>query len=514
MPAPMHPDDPTPADGDNRAPTLTRRGTRKLARIYLDASAPAAALEALSGLGSKSSDRETMLLRAEAMLGLGRAPEADALLGRVIIPLPSAADTAPSLHEVAILPRWTVDTPERRMSRRDRLDLSRFLLQLRVLHRTGRYRFVVGLGRAFFSTRDLAPGVLVARIASVVAQSMLALRRPVEARALYGNVLALYDGLHSDEGVADTLLGMANTLLLECRWNEADKLYEEANSRYRRMGQLDKALACMVNLGVLRVTRGDLASGRALLLQALDQCTRAGDERRMSTVHLGLALAEIRVGDFAAARPRLLGALRRARLGNVPRDRALACRLLGLLFIHLRRFRRAHLVLAAGLSIAREIAPDGDLCFEILRTQAELALTERRMREARRLAEESQALSLAYGDMCEAAAAERTFAECDAAEGHIETALGRIRSARSLLGRLGETYERARLALLELRLEAKRQGMSVDQVREGLQDVRRAFHGHPRAPILREARGVLAAVRRSLLARTAAPGTTRLAIPR
>jgi hypothetical protein len=239
-----------------------------------------------------------------------------------------------------------------------------------------------------------------------------------------------------------------------------------------------------------------------------------GEERRVSTVHLGLALAEIRIGDFASARPRLLAALRRARLGDAPRDRVLACRLLGLLLIHLRRFRRAHLVLAAGLSIAREIAPDGDLCFEILRTQAELALTERRMREARRLAEESQSLSLAYGDVCEAAAAERTFAECDAAEGHVETALGRTRSARSLLGRLGETYERARLALLQLRLEAKRQGMSVDQVGDGLQDVRRAFRGHPRAPILREARGVLAAVRRDLLARPASPRTRRPAIPR
>jgi hypothetical protein len=87
--------DPDPAGGADPAPTLTRRGTKKLARIYLDASAPAAALEALSRLGSHPPHSETTILRAEALLGLGRAPEADALLGPVMIPLTPTTDAAP-----------------------------------------------------------------------------------------------------------------------------------------------------------------------------------------------------------------------------------------------------------------------------------------------------------------------------------------------------------------------------------------------------------------------------------
>jgi tetratricopeptide (TPR) repeat protein len=500
---------PAPTNRTRGETNLTRRSVRELARIYLSAAAYASALEVLSRLGEQSWDEETNLLRAEALLGLGRVPEAETLLGAVMIPLGSSTDTDPPVGGGTIRPRWTAGSRKGVLARRDRLALWRFLLQLRVLHRTGRYRHVLGLGRVFFSARELTPNVLVARTAAVVAQSMLALRQPTEALSLYEEILELYRDLRSPEGVVDTLLGMANTHLLDCHWDEADALYQEARFRYEEMGQADKALACLVNLGVLRVKRGDLTGGRALLQQALARCAQVGDERRTSTVRLGLALADIRAGDFTAARGWLVAALRRARRQHSPRERALTCEFLGLMFLHQHRLGRARIALAAGLKVAREIAPEGDVYFEIRRLQAELAFAERRIGEARRLATEAQTLALAYGDPYEAALADRVLAETEAAEGRIDVALERVQRARTVLGRLGETYERARLELLALRLELRREGLAVGRIRERLEEACRPFHDHPDAPILREARRLLAGSGRNAAAASRSLGASR-----
>lgn len=500
---------PAPTNRTRGETNLTRRSMRELARIYLSAAAHASALEVLSRLGDQAWDEETNLLRAESLLGLGRVPEAEALLGPVMIPLGLKTDTDHPVESDTIRPRWSAGSPKGSLTREDRLALWRFLLQLRVLHRTGRYRHVLGLGRAFFSARQLIPNILVARIAAVVAQSMLAMRQPGEARALYEDVLELYRDLRSPEGVADTLLGMANTQVLDCHWDEADALYQEARFRYEEMGQADKALACLVNLGVLRVKRGDLTGGRAILQQALTRCAQVGDERRTSTVRLGLALAEIRAGDFTAARSRLVAALRRARRVNSLRERALACEFLGQMFLHQRRFGRARIALAAGLKVAREIAPEGDVYFEIRRLQAELAFAERRLGEARSLATEAQTLALAYGDTYEAAVADRVLAETEAVEGRVDLALERVQRARTVLGRLGETYERARLDLLALRLELRREGLPVGRIRERLEEACRPFHDHPDAPILREARRLLAGSGRDAAAASRSLGASR-----
>ena len=297
---------PAPTNRTRGETNLTRRSMRELARIYLSAAAHASALEVLSGLGDQAWDEETNSASCRV------APRSRARAGGGGVarsghdPVGAPGRPGRPVESDAIRPRWSAGSPKGSLTRKDRLALWRFLLQLRVLHRTGRYRHVLGLGRAFFSARQLTPNILVARIAAVVAQSMLALRQPAEARSLYEEVLELYRNLRSPEGVADTLLGMANTQLLDCHWDEADALYQEARFRYEEMGQADKALACLVNLGVLRVKRGDLTGGRILLQQALARCAQVGDERRTSTVRLGLALAEIRAGDFTAARSRLV----------------------------------------------------------------------------------------------------------------------------------------------------------------------------------------------------------------
>jgi hypothetical protein len=184
------------------------------------------------------------------------------------------------------------------------------------------------------------------------------------------------------------------------------------------------------------------------------------------------------------------------------------------MFLYQRRFDRARVVLAAGLKIARDIAPAGDCYFEIRRLQAELAVMERRFGEARAFATEAKTLALEFGDTYEAALADRILAEVEAADGHVPEALVRIHDARIVLGKLGETYERSRLELLALRLEIRRNHLPVGRVRERLEEVCRPFHDQPDAPILGEARRLLTRSGRNIAGAARPLGVSRSSVRR
>jgi len=458
-------------------------------------------MEALDRLPANEWDDEVRLLRAEALIGLGRVPEADKLLGLPVLPITRTEEKkegAQPNHEMVneaaarpLLPKGQLRAAKKRvMSRRERLSLWRFLLQLRVLHRTGNYRQVLQLGRAYFGSQRLQPSIYVARIATVLAQSTYALRRPSEAREMYEDVLELYKQLRSREGMADTLLGLANTQLLDCHWDEADALYQEARFRYEEMGQSDKALASLIMLGVLRGKRGDLAGGRSLLLQALARAGQMGDGKRTSSILLGLGWIEIRTGHPREAASHLLQAARWGRRMQAPRVRALALEYMGELLLLSGRTTRARRVLDLGLQLARLISPTGDLVFEIRRRQAEVALAHRAFDEARAHAMLAVSGAREFGDLYEAAVAERVLASCDEAAGNVAGAAERVRNAVDVLDRLGETYERARLELMRIRLDSRLGRTAVSSDAEKVVAATRPFSQFADSPLVREGKAV------------------------
>ena len=404
---------------------VNRRTALELARIYVSSSAHTAALETLSSLPANGWDEETHLLRAEALIGLGRLSEADDVVGPPVLPEPGNVR---------------------------RFDLWRFLLQLRILHRRGEYKRVIEIGRAYFDAGEEIPSVYLARTAMVVAQSMLIQRRPSDAREFYKHVMELYQRLGSKEGQVDALLGIANTHLLDCHWDRADALYQEARYRYEELGLTDKGLAACINLGVIRVKRGEFLSGRELLLDALTRANQLGARRRAMTIHLALAMTEVRSGNADAARFHLSHVIRAARRDGVARDLGLALEFLGELHMSSGRWSLAERTLHRALAVASRIAPDGDIVFEVKRRLAEVTLAGGDLETARDLAAEARSEAQKFGDSYEVATCERILAEIAWRSGDRETAVRLVASAMMLLGRLGETYERARVEALRCRM--------------------------------------------------------------
>lgn len=498
----MSPPLPPPGSSDAGAAhqtRLSRRSVLELARIYVSSAACGSALEVLDRIPQRGWDEESRLIRAEALLGLGRNAEAEGILGPPVPPHRGAAPASPeevlTWHpsgEITTEPpsldpptiRWVERGKSRTMSRRERLAYHRFLLQLRILHRTGRYREVLHLARACFDHRTVPAESLVARAATVAAQSLLALRRPSAARTLFEEILELYRRLRSTEGIADTLMGLANCHLLGCRWDEADALYQESRFRYETMGSSEKALASLVNLGVLRARRGDLSGGRSLLEQALGRARQLGSVRGRTTILLGLALVATREGRIGEARRHLLAAMREARRTGARRAKLLALEIYGELCLQRGRLGRADRVFRAGLRHAEVVAPRGDLHFEILRRRADLAARRGDWGEARLLAGQAQEMAREYGDLYEVAAIDRLLAEADAAAGELRAAIGRARAARDQLHRIGETFERSRIELLLLRLELRAGILGRDRALARAEDICRPFKGLACAPVI------------------------------
>ncbi|MCB9465983.1 MAG: sigma 54-interacting transcriptional regulator [Candidatus Eisenbacteria bacterium] len=415
----------TPPSWDVSSATRAKRQTSlELARIYVASSAYSAAIETLSSFPDNGWDEEIHLLRAEALVGLGRVEEAFRIVGQPVLP---------EAESVRSFDSW------------------RFLLQLRILHRRGEYRRVVEIGRAYFDAGDGVPSVYLARTAMVVAQSMLAQKCPADARRFYEHVLELYDRLGSKEGQVDSLLGIANTHLLDCQWDKADALYQEARFRYEELGLTDKALAACINLGVVRVKRGEFRSGRELLEDALVRAAQLGSVRRMVTIHLAIAMAEIRSGNPEAARSHLAEVIVNARRMGAERDMGLALEFLGELYLSEGRWARAETILQRALAIGLRIAPEGDIVFEVLRRLAEVSLGLGDLNQASARAERAKVLAEGFGDSYEVATCHRVLAEIAYRRGEREEAESRIESAKTMLDRLGETYERGRIIALRRR---------------------------------------------------------------
>jgi len=434
-----------------RTTSAVRRSTLELVRIYVASSAYSAAKETLEQLPTNGWDEEAHLLRAETLIGMGELTEATRVLGTVSIPRTERFErkgrVRPRHGQAASTPVRLAKKPasNRPMTRRQHLDLWRFLLQLRVLHRTARYDQVLQLGRAFLGTGAFADNTLLARVATVIAQSMMAVRRPSEARDLYEDVLDLYKRIHSKEGVADTLLGLANSHLLDCHWDEADALYQECRYRYEELGQSDKAIASMINLGILRAKRGDLTGGRFLLEQAQNRCDELGKSTRALSINLGLAMVLNRLGQYAAARERIRSVLAVARPSRKLREVGLALEFLGEGYLGEGRLEKAGRTLSLGLRIASKVSPRGDIVFEIRRRLADLARQTGNLENARVLANEADADARDYGDEFERAAIQRVLAEIDLDTGDLISSRRRCELAAEMLDRLGETIERAQV---------------------------------------------------------------------
>ena len=153
----------------------------------------------------------------------------------------------------------------------------------------------------------------------------------------------------------------------------------------------------------------------------------------------------MRLGRIGEARAELSKSLRLCRRQASPRRTAIALEYTGELHLASRNHVRAAGSLRRALAIANRIAPDGDIVPEVLRRQAEVALARGTPEDALQIAEDAAARAERYGDRYELATAMRVQGQALYAMDRVDQGERILRSALSILGELGETFERDRI---------------------------------------------------------------------
>ena len=264
------------------------------------------------------------------------------------------------------------------------------------------------------------------------------------ARVSYEEARSRYRRLGAEDRVAaaENNLGLVCTWLGE--WDAARAHFAEAIAITRHHGPAEVLGYRLKNLGVLETKMGAWAHARATLEEAQACFERSGDPRHRTTIALALGhLARLtRRFDDAA---RLLGeGLEQALAQRQLREEAVAREFLGDLALDQGDHRRAWQGYRAALALADRLAPALDLEVEILHRLARAQILDRDFTGAARSLDRARAAGSKLGDPYEEARIAIVSAELALATGRESESETLCAAAVETLTRLGERLERAR----------------------------------------------------------------------
>lgn len=314
------------------------------------------------------------------------------------------------------------------------------------------------------------------------------------ARVSYEEARSRFRRLGDEARVA----AMENNLGLVCKglgeWDAARSHLAESIAVTRRHPALEALGYRLKNLGVLETKSGRWARARDLLDEAASRLAKSEDPRHRAKIALALGHLARLDGRAEEARELLAAGLAHALAQGQPREEAVAREFLGDLALDRGAPREAWQAYRAALEVAERLAPALDLECEILHrlARAQLALDDRAGAEAS--LDRAAAAARALADPYELARVDVVRAELAAANGRPDTA--RVEYARAVhtLTELGERHERGRAlaawaALATNAIEARRLLVraaacfeETGAERERVAIEARLFHGAP-APL-------------------------------
>lgn len=397
------------------SPDLARNATEPLAlvKMYLQAGAYAEAENLLRVWLSRDENDEVQgrLLLAESLWRLGRLDEARE---QITVLENRFAQT----HEVA-------------------------LMDIRLLIEAGSYREAV---QKYSRYSESCPAdATLLQIVFNVANCHVRLNNLSRARQLFRQVLGGAIGSQWEEGSARAEMALATLDRTLGDWSEAEKNLKSARSRYAKIGLLRGYVLAHLNLGYQQLWSGSLEEAAESLREAVRISTEMGDRRIQASAHPGLGLVYVRQGDFSRARREFSMALRACRSQRSPRRFAIAFEYIGELHLAEGKLSKAEWSLAKSLRIAERISPEGDIVPEVKRRLAQVSLARGDHATALLFAREAARGAGKLGDRYERAVALRVEGEVLCAIGRVRDGNRRFRVALSVLDRLGEKLESARI---------------------------------------------------------------------
>ncbi len=236
------------------------------------------------------------------------------------------------------------------------------------------------------------------------------------------------------------------------QWREATRSFEQALRLAEKIGDYSWVANYSTNLGIMRYRLGEFDLALECFRRSLQIFVELGE--RLSEVRTRMALGRVHArrrefalagGEFATA-----GALLAA--DDPPRERLLLLEFRGELAGERGDLVSARADLERALGMALEVAPEGDVTYEVLGRLALVCLAQGEIAAARAHAARAEALAEKAGDVAELAIARRAAGLASIARGDEAAGLADLREAQTTFETLGERYELARTFLLASQL--------------------------------------------------------------
>jgi transcriptional regulator with GAF, ATPase, and Fis domain/Tfp pilus assembly protein PilF len=240
------------------------------------------------------------------------------------------------------------------------------------------------------------------------------------------------------------------------QWREATRSFEQALRLAEKIGDYSWVANYSTNLGIMRYRLGEFDLALECFRRALQIFVELGE--RLSEVRTRMALGRVhaRRREFALAGEEFAAAEGLLVPADPPRERLLLLEFRGELAGERGDLVAARSDLERALGMAVEVAPEGDVTYEVLGRLALVCLAQGEFAAARAHAARAEALAEKAGDLAELAIARRAAGLAAIARGDEAAGLADLREAQTTFETLGERYELARTFLLasQLALEA------------------------------------------------------------
>ncbi len=281
-----------------------------------------------------------------------------------------------------------------------------------------------------------------------LAECMTRLGKLEEARAVFRHVVLESERNGWKEGVARTEMCLGLLANRDRNWPEALQHLNASKELYAHLGLMKNYMACLLNIGLIHLLRGDFTRACDELGQAVRIASAMHDLPIEVTGRSDLGLALVRSNRLGSAREELSRALRLSRRQPSPRRLAIALEYTGEYHIAAKQYKHAGRLLQKALEIGNRIAPGGDIVPEVLRRLAEVALYEKRYEDAARIAGEAEQKAHANRDRYELATILRVKGQIADTTGSKKEATTYWREALAILKELDETFEHGRVLKL------------------------------------------------------------------
>ncbi len=267
------------------------------------------------------------------------------------------------------------------------------------------------------------------------------------ARDYYEECLNHLDETEKTLELAKVFNYLAQLHFVRSEWGDSLVLLKKSLSISEILGEKRMIASTMGNLGTVNLLMGRWETAEENLSRSLGLWNDLGDQLAIVRKYISLGSLFMMRREWDKAEEHYTRARDVSREKGYMRELCLALEFSGELAFDRENYGLAERYYGRALSLAGNIAPDGDMMGELHRRLAELLIRTGDLDGAKRSCEKSLSYSLRLGDRYEEAIVYRVF-------GHVFDAMGQIERARDYysqgidgLTSIGEQYERGKTLL-------------------------------------------------------------------